>query len=137
MNATTSVPKAALTAAPTFTAGKVSSGDGYIPGGGALRLGAEAYFGKQGVRVPGASPVSGAPRLRMVDPRMQGLGGVVRFIGGLTGAVDRHCLDVDAWRGMTPEERIAHHVSSREMEDIADQYDCHAQRRRPNEMGRR
>ena len=115
----------------------VSPGDDFIPGGGIFRHVAGAHFSKQGVRVPGASPLSGAPRLRMVDPRKQGLGGVVRFIGGLTGAVDRHCLDVEAWRGMTPAERTARHVSSGEIEEIAGQYNCDAQRRGSNGMTRR
>ena len=110
------------------------SGADYIPGGSAFRQGGEARFGKQNIRIPGDSFVSHAPRFRMVDPRTQGLGGVVRAIGSMFGAVDSHCLDLDAWQGMTPAERIAHHLSSDVMQKIADQYHCQAPRQRPNDV---
>ena len=104
-------------------------GADYIPGGEAFHQEAEAQFGRQNVRIPGDSFVSHATRFRMTDPRMQGLGGVVRVIGGMLGAVDPNCLDLDAWHGMTPTERIAHHVPSDEkMQKIADKYHCIAPR---------
>ncbi len=117
---------------PASPAAAVSlpSGTDYIPGGGALGQGGEKPLGRQSLRVPGDSTAPHAPRFRMVDPRTQGIGGVVRFIGGLTGAVDSHCLDLEAWQGMTPAERIANRVSSDDMQKIADRYDCRAPHRR-------
>ena len=115
--------------APPTAMARVPLGADYIPGGGAFQQRAEAQFGRQNVRIPGDSFVSHAPRFRMTDPRMQGLGGVVRVIGSMLGAVDPNCLDLDAWHGMTPTERIAHHVPSDEkMQKIADKYHCIAPR---------
>ena len=82
------------------------------------------------IHLPGAGDIQGAPHLRMVDPKMQGLAGVIHFIGGLAGAVDRHCLDLDAWQAMTPEERIENHVSEEDMDKIKESYDCKAPRAR-------
>ena len=82
------------------------------------------------IHLPGAGDFKGAPHFRMVDPKMQGLAGVIHFIGGLAGAVDRHCLDLDAWQAMTPEERIENHVSEEDMDKIKESYDCKAPRAR-------
>jgi hypothetical protein len=78
------------------------------------------------VRLPGAAYVKGAPRIRMVDPRSQGVAGVIRLIGSVTGAVDKHCLELEAWEGMSTEERIEHHVSGADMARAGDGYGCRA-----------
>ncbi|HKR76520.1 MAG TPA: hypothetical protein VJR95_07615 [Rhodanobacter sp.] len=96
----------------------------FIAGGG--RLSGPAY-GQQNVRVPGSdAPIRGMPVFRMADPRMQGLAGVIRVIGRATGAVDPHCLQVSAWSGMSPRERIAQHVDAddAQMAAIAARYGC-------------
>lgn len=94
----------------------------YVPGSG--RFAVPAY-GSSNVRVPGHDgPVRGAPTITMVDPRTQDVAGIVRFIGGLAGAVDPHCVDVGAWRGMTARERIAHHVTPDAIEATASRYGC-------------
>lgn len=104
-------------------------GADYIPGGGVFQQGADAHFSRQNVRVPSDSFVSHAPRFRMTDPRMQGLSGAVRAVGSMLGAVDPNCLDLDAWRGMTPTELIEHHAPSEEkMQKIADKHHCIAPR---------
>lgn len=96
----------------------------YIPGNG--RLAGPAWRGSR-PRLPGSGePVRGAPVIAMVDPRTQGAAGLVRFIGSLTGAVDPHCVDVEAWRGMTARERIAHHVDPDTIADTAVRYRCGA-----------
>lgn len=101
----------------------------YVPGGKLLEA---IAVPQSNIRLPGAGDIKGAPRFRMVDPKSQGLAGVVRFIGGLAGAVDPHCLDLDAWQAMTTEERIENHVSPDEMEKIGQNYGCKAPRgRRP------
>lgn len=85
-------------------------------------------YGQQNVRVPGSgAPIRGMSTFRMADPRMQGVAGAIRVIGGLVGgAVDPHCLQVDAWQGMSPQERIAHHVDADDarMAAIAESYHC-------------
>lgn len=94
----------------------------YIPGNG--RFAAPAWRGSR-PRLPGSrEPVRGAPVIAMVDPRTQGVAGLVRLIGSLTGAVDPHCADVDAWRGMDARERIAHHVDPDAIAATADRYGC-------------
>jgi len=97
----------------------------FIAGGGRL---SGPDYGQQNVRVPGSdAPVRGMPTFRMADPRMQGVAGAIRVIGGLVGgAVDPHCLQVDAWQGMSLQERIAHHVDADDarMAAIAESYHC-------------
>lgn len=94
----------------------------YVRGSG--RFAAPAY-GASNMRVPGHDgPVRGASTIAMADPRTQGVAGAVRFVGSLLGAVDPHCVDVDAWRGMTARERIAHHVDPDAIEATASHYGC-------------
>jgi hypothetical protein len=94
----------------------------YVPGSG--RFAAPAY-GTSNVRAPGHDgPARGAPTIAMADSRTRGAAGVVRFVGGLLGAVDPHCVDVHAWRGMTARERIAHHVDPDGIEATANRYGC-------------
>lgn len=98
----------------------------YVPGDVLLKSNATRL--QTTVRLPGGERNRDAPRFRMVDPRMQGVAGVIHFIGGLAGAVDRHCLDLGAWQGMTVEERIRNHVSEDEMERVSKAYDCQTPR---------
>jgi hypothetical protein len=96
----------------------------FIAGGG--RLSGPDYR-QQNVRVPGSgAPIRGMPVFRMADPRMQGLAGVIRVIGHITGAVDPHCLQVNTWNEMSPRERIAQHVDGddAQMAAIAARYGC-------------
>ena len=60
----------------------------------------------------------------MADPRMQGVAGVARTLQALFGVTDRHCVDVEAWRGMTERERLERHVSLAQMERTAQEYHC-------------
>lgn len=77
-------------------------------------------YQRHNVRLPGGIAPRGAPRLRMVDPRSQGLAvAAIRLIGSFTGAVDAHCVDLDTWQGMTAEERLASHVSQGDMDRAA------------------
>lgn len=99
----------------------------FVAGGGLFKN--DGAFAGTSARLPGEAPRKGAPALRMVDPRTQGMAGVVRIIGSFTGAVDKHCLDLDAWQGMTPEERVAHHVSEADIAHLRDHYSCGAPRR--------
>lgn len=95
----------------------------YIEGGGLLQ-GHSFYTESRQARLPGGAFVKGAPKLKMIDPRVQGIAGVVRLIGSVTGAVDKHCIDLDAWQGMTPEERIAHHVSRADVARARGEHGC-------------
>jgi hypothetical protein len=103
----------------------------YVAGGRLLSGGASMDLPK--TKLPGAGNVNGAPQFQMVDPKTQGFGvGVIRFIGAFTGAVDPHCVELEAWRGMTIEERIKRGVSEQDIEKVEQHYNCDAQRsRRP------
>jgi|GEM_PF-2738369 len=84
-------------------------------------------YGQQNVRVPGSGvPIRGMPTFRMADPRMQGLAGVVRIIGRITGAVDPHCLQLERQQAMSVQERIDRHVDADDarMAAIAARYGC-------------
>lgn len=129
------VPPVALSSRPTSQAAPqaavrsidsliVTAPPSYVTGGGRL---AGADYGRQSVRVPGSSaPVRGMPVFRMADPRMQGLAGVVRIIGSVTGAVDPHCLQLERQQAMTVQERIDRHVDTddAQMAAIAARYGC-------------
>jgi hypothetical protein len=112
----------------TWTPAPSTAPGTYVPGGGMLA--GSAKMTQRNNYLPGAADIKGAPHFQMVDPKAQGLAGVIRFIGGLAGAVDRHCVDLDAWQGMTPEERIENHVSEEDMEKIKENYNCKAPRAR-------
>lgn len=99
----------------------------YISGGGLLSPDIE--LANQRPRLPGVDHVEGAPRFRMVPPQMQGVAGVIHLIGSFTGAVDPHCLDLEVWRGMTPQERIESHVSQEDIDRIESTYDCRRESR--------
>ncbi len=122
---TRTTPQAPLPAAPRSIDSLIATAPpDYVAGGGRL---SGPDYGRQNVRVPGSgAPVRGMPVFRMADPRMQGVAGAIRFIGHLTGAVDPHCLQLDAWQGMSPQERIANHVDAddAQMAAIAARYGC-------------
>jgi len=92
----------------------------YVAGGNLLRGGMPA---PRAVPLPGSStPV--VQGFRMVDPRMQGVAGAVRAVQAMLGVVDPHCVDVEVWRGMTPVEQLARHISSTDIERTAECYHC-------------
>lgn len=65
-----------------------------------------------------------APGIKLDDPADQGVGALMRNTQRLFGVTNRHCIDVEVWRSLTPEERIARHISSDEMAKIEEEYKC-------------
>jgi len=94
----------------------------YIPGGPLLQ--SSHAFRQTNTRLPGGNRITGIRQFDIADPTSQGVAGIIHFIGGFTGSVDPHCLDFDAWRGMTPKKRLQHHVSDADMENAAANYNC-------------
>ena len=93
----------------------------YIPGGNLLRDQGRSF--PPAVRLPGSgTPI--VPGLHLIDPRMQGAAGVARALQSLFGVTNPHCTDVEVWRGMTTEERLARHISSTQVEHTAEEYHC-------------
>lgn len=62
--------------------------------------------------------------ITLTPPMHQGVGAVLRSTQRLFGVTNSHCIDIDVWQNLSPEERIARHVSLKDMERINSQYDC-------------
>jgi hypothetical protein len=73
--------------------------------------------------VPG-SDTPYAPGIHLIDPMNQGIGAVVRTIQRAFGIANRHCIDVDVWRHLTPEELSAHYLSPRDVDRVDEKYQC-------------
>ena len=73
--------------------------------------------------VPGSdAPVVGG--IHLADPATQGVGAVMRRVQRLFGVANRHCIDVEAWRNMTPQALSARHISPREVDQVDEAYHC-------------
>ncbi len=73
--------------------------------------------------VPG-SDTPYVPGIHLVDPMNQGIGAAMRKVQRLFGVASRHCIDVDAWRQLTPKELSARHISPGDVDRIDEKYDC-------------
>jgi hypothetical protein len=73
--------------------------------------------------IPG-SDTSYVPGIHLIDPMNQGIGGVMRKVQRLFGIANRHCIDVDAWRQLTPRELSARHISSDDVDKMDEKYEC-------------
>ena len=73
--------------------------------------------------VPG-SDTSSIPGIHLIDPMSQGIGAVMRKTQRLFGITNRHCIDVDAWRHLTPQELSARHISPDNVDKTDEKYDC-------------
>ena len=110
------------TSAPTipnqYTGNGASTGDG----GFQERLrNAQHSHAVRGV--PGSDTPS-APGIHLIDPMSQGIGAAMRNAQRLFGVANRHCIDVDAWRHLAPQELSARHISSGDVDRIDEKYDC-------------
>ncbi|MBT2144089.1 MULTISPECIES: hypothetical protein [unclassified Rhodanobacter] len=73
--------------------------------------------------VPG-SDTPFVPGIRLVDPMSQGIGAVIRTTQRALGVKDSHCIDVDVWRHLTPQELSARHISPGDVDKVDEKYDC-------------
>jgi hypothetical protein len=74
--------------------------------------------------VPGSDrPI--VPGIQLINPMNQGIGAVARKMQRLFGITNRHCIDVEVWKSLTPEELIARHISLDEVEAQAEKYNCY------------
>ncbi len=95
---------------------------GYIAGGSLLQ-GSSRWSGSQRIRLP-SSDIPIVKNLPMIDPRAQGIAGVVRAMQAMLGARNPHCVDVDVWRGLSVREQLDRHMSSEQVEETAQKYSC-------------
>ncbi|MEO8810400.1 MAG: hypothetical protein ABI386_09160 [Rhodanobacter sp.] len=116
------VTQSSVTPAPYVAATPplATSGD-YIPGGN-LRRGTNPNF-PPASHLPGSS-VPVVEGFHLVDPRTQGVAGVARALQGLFGVTSAHCIDVEVWRNMTRQERLARHISLEQVEHTARENHC-------------
>lgn len=78
----------------------------------------------QGIRgVPGSDRrvVQG---IQLTDPMNQGIGAVVRSAQRLFGVTNRHCIDVEVWQQLSPEELIARHLTEEDVKNESEKYEC-------------
>jgi hypothetical protein len=73
--------------------------------------------------VPGSDTPS-APGIRLIDPMSQGIGAVMRTARRAFGIKNRHCIDVDVWRHLTPQELSARHIPPGGVDKVDEKYDC-------------
>jgi hypothetical protein len=73
--------------------------------------------------VPG-SDASYVPSIRLMDPMDQGIGGVLRTTRRAFGITSSHCIDVDVWSHLTPEQLSARHISPRDVARVEAKYHC-------------
>ena len=73
--------------------------------------------------VPG-STVPRVAGIHLIDPKSQGISATMRQVQQLFGVANRHCIDVDAWRHLTPRELSARHISPNEVDRVDQEYQC-------------
>jgi hypothetical protein len=73
--------------------------------------------------VPGSDrPVVGG--IHLVDPTSQGVAAAVRTVQRAFGIPSSHCVDVAAWRQLSPRELHARHMSRADVDRIDEKYAC-------------
>jgi hypothetical protein len=78
----------------------------------------------QGIRgVPG-SDRRFAQGIELTDPMDQGVGSVMRGAQRLFGVTNHHCIDVEAWQHLSPDELKARHLSAADVEKESEKYNC-------------
>lgn len=73
--------------------------------------------------VPG-SDTHYAHGIHLVDPMNQGIGAVMRTTQRAFGITSSHCVDVDVWRHLTPQELSARHISLDDVDKADAKYRC-------------
>ncbi|GLQ96130.1 hypothetical protein [Dyella mobilis] len=123
------LPETAAAPTPTMpsqlldTSTPAPAAPGYVAGSNGFQQRLRASENASVPNVPGGDFVPGAPRIPMIEERSAGAM-AVHFIGYLFGAPHPHCVDVDTWRGMTPQQLIDAHVSQSDIDRIAAENGC-------------
>jgi len=74
--------------------------------------------------VPGSDrPI--VPGIQLINPMNQGIGAVARKMQRLFSITNHHCIDVEVWKSLTPEELIARHISLDDVNAEAEKYNCY------------
>lgn len=62
--------------------------------------------------------------IHLADPMTQGIGAVMRTAQRGLGIKSSHCIAVDVWRHLTPEELSARHISPDDVDRADEKYRC-------------
>ncbi|WP_239951097.1 hypothetical protein [Dyella terrae] len=54
----------------------------------------------------------------------QGIGSVMRNAQRLFGVTNHHCIDVDVWQHLTPDELKERHLTAADVEKESQKYNC-------------
>jgi len=65
-----------------------------------------------------------APGIELTAPMDQGIGSVLRNAQRLFGVSNRHCIDVDVWRHLSPDQLKDRHLTAADVERESDKYQC-------------
>lgn len=65
-----------------------------------------------------------APDLELTHPMNQGIGSLMRNTQRLFGVTDRHCIDVEVWQHLTPDELKERHLTAADLAKESDKYNC-------------
>ena len=115
-------PETHLSSAPTTPSQSTGNEASPRDGGFQARLrNAQRSHAVHGV--PGSDTPS-VPGIHLIDPMNQGIGAVIRKTQRLFGITNRHCIDVDARRHLTPQELSARHISPDNVDKTDEKYDC-------------
>lgn len=110
------------TNAPTtpsqYASNEASSSDGGFQE--RLRIAQHSYAVRG---VPG-SDTPYVPGIHLINPMNQGIDAAMRKVQRLFGVANRHCIDVEAWRQLTPQELSARHISPDDADKVDEKYDC-------------
>ena len=116
-------PSAAATP-PRASVSDLSTAGANVSGDGGFRSRLLDAQHSQDVRgVPGSDSRL-APGLQLTDPMNQGVGALMRSTQRLFGITDRHCIDVEVWQSLSPEELSARHLSPSDLRDQAAKFNC-------------
>jgi hypothetical protein len=100
----------------------VAGGSGYMAGGDLLR--GVTKGSRPGDHLPGSDQAIVAG-IQLTDPKKQGARNVVHRLQELFGVPDHHCVDVDAWRGMSIQELVDLHISPEDVQRTAEEHKCY------------
>ena len=64
------------------------------------------------------------PGIQLADPMNQGVGAAMRSTQRLFGIPDRHCIDVEVWQSLSPEDLSARHLSPADVRRQGEKYNC-------------
>jgi len=125
-------PHAGTTAAGTAASGGLpaaplpnvaASTPGNLTDGGFAERLRNAQQGQAIHGVPG-SDLRRAPGMQMTDPMNQGIGAVLRNTQRLFGVTNKHCIDVEVWQSLSPDQLVARHLSPADVQRANEKYGC-------------